>query len=227
MSSTSSTTPPANDSAKTVSRVTAGLKSADDQVTQGVGALARVHQARLARASRTLADLTAELGSSDARVVAAQAEVDATKSTIARVTLAGRQLAVPAVQVAAGEWALHGRVVDAQYQAAARFTVFLVDASKSYLRQYGFAYTDDTGYFLINTATAATAATNAPATAQLFVEVADTKANPVYLSTAPFVPVLGAATYQTIVLPAGGQPIGDPPPEIRRVALPPDDAKKS
>jgi hypothetical protein len=224
MNETSNATPPANDPAQTVSQVASGVRSADDQVAQGVGTLARVHQARLSRATRTLATLTAELGSTDAQVITAKAAVDATKSTIARVTLAGRQLTAPAVQVAAGGWALHGRVVDAQFQAATRFTVFLVDASKSYLRQYGFAYTDDTGYFLIN---APAAAANAPAAPQLFVEVADTKANPVYLSATPFVPALGSATYQTIVLPAGGQAIGDPPPEIRRVALPPDDAKKT
>ncbi len=223
MSDTTSATPAPNDPAQTVSQVTAGLKSADDRVVQGVGALARVHQARLSSATRALATLTAELGANDARVAAAQAEVDATKSTIARVTLAGRQLTVPAVQVPAGGWALHGRVVDPQFAPAARHTVFLVDASKSYLRQYGFAYTDDTGYFLIK---APAPAANAAAAPQLFVGVADTKADPVYLSAAAFVPAIGSATYQTIVLSTGGQPIGDPPPEIRKVALPPDDTKK-
>jgi hypothetical protein len=187
--------------------------------------LARVHQARLSRASRTLADLTAELGPNDPRVAAAKATVDATRSTIARVTLAGGQLMTPAVEVAADGWALHGRVVDSELQRAARFTVFLVDANKAYLRQYGFAYTDDTGYFLINTHAAAPGA--ATTQGQLFIEVADTKANPVFLSATAFTPVLGAATYRTIVLPAGGQPIGDPPPEIRGGALPPDDAGKT
>jgi hypothetical protein len=179
----------------------------------------------LSRASRTLAELTAELGEDDPRVAAAKATVDATRSTIARVTLAGRQLTTPAVGVAADGWAVHGRVVDADFQPAARFTVFLVDANKAYLRQYGFAYTDDTGYFLINAHAAGPGA--ATTQGQLFIEVADTKANPVFLSATAFTPMLGAVTYQTILLPAGGQPIGDPPPEIRRGALPPDDASKT
>ena len=55
---------------------------------------------------------------------------------------------------------------------------------------------------------------------ELFIEVADTKARPVFLSTTAFQPVVGGATYQNVVLPAGQQPIGDPPPEIRRVAIP-------
>ncbi len=55
----------------------------------------------------------------------------------------------------------------------------------------------------------------------LFVEIANANAQPVYLSTTAFQPTLGAATYQNITLPAGEAPIGDPPPAIRRIALPP------
>ena len=54
----------------------------------------------------------------------------------------------------------------------------------------------------------------------LFLEIADTKSQPVYLSATPFQPVLGSATYQNVTLPSGGQAIGDPPAAIRKVALP-------
>ena len=47
-------------------------------------------------------------------------------------------------------WALHGRVFNTQLQPISGLTVFLVDASKTYQQAYGFAYTDDTGYFLLN-----------------------------------------------------------------------------
>ena len=92
-----------------------------------------------------------------------------------------------------------------------------MDADKTYLQQYGFAYTDDTGYFVINYAGDTGQTAEAP---QLFLEIANTDAKPVYLSSTAFQPVVGAATSQNIVLPAGEQPIGDPPPEIRAVALP-------
>ena len=55
----------------------------------------------------------------------------------------------------------------------------------------------------------------------LFVEIANANAQPVYLSKTAFQPTLGAATYQNITLPAGEAPIGDPPPAIRPIALPP------
>src|SRR5437773_1587697 len=64
------------------------------------------------------------------------------------------------------------------------------------------------------------AAPQAATTPELFVEVVDTKARPVFLSTTAFQPVIGCASYQNIVLPASQPPIGDPPPEIRQVAIP-------
>jgi len=45
--------------------------------------------------------------------------------------------------------------------------------------------------------------------------------NPVYSGSAAFTPVTGQATYQAVTLPASGQPLGDPPADIRAVAMPP------
>ena len=59
------------------------------------------------------------------------------------------------------------------------------------------------------------------ASSPLFVEIANANAQPVYLSKTAFQRTLGAATYQNITLPAGEPPIGDPPPAIRQIALPP------
>jgi hypothetical protein len=220
--SSSTTTGTAAGATPTAAQAAAQLKTtltaADTDATQHIQSLGLVHQARLSQATRTAAALTTQYGASDPRVQAAQASVTAIQTTAARVSLVSQQLAAPAVQVASTGWALQGFVLNAQLQPAARFTVFLVDADKTYLRQYGFAYTDDTGYFLINYA-GATGQTQT-ATQQLFVEIANTDAKPVYLSSTAFQPVLGTATFQNIVLPAGEQPIGDPPPEIRAVALP-------
>jgi hypothetical protein len=97
--------------------------------------------------------------------------------------------------------------------------VFLADAEKAYQRAYGFAYTDNTGYFLLNYPGPASADRQAPAP-QLFLEVADAKAQPVYLSTTPFQPAPGTVTYQNVILPSGDQPIGNPPNPIRKTAMP-------
>jgi hypothetical protein len=219
-SGTDSTATAAANTAATgsASQLTAALAAADATVTQRIQSLQRIHQARLSQAKRTLAVLTAQYGTGDPRVAAAQAGITAMNTTISRVSMLDQQLSVPAVQVAATGWALQGRVLDAQLNPAARFTVFLVDAEKTFQQAYGFSYTDATGYFLINYPGAGDkAAAQAPS---LFIEVADTAANPVYLSATAWQPALGIASYQNIVLPAGAQPIGDPPAAIRAVALP-------
>jgi hypothetical protein len=78
---------------------------------------------------------------------------------------------------------------------------------------YGFAYTDDTGYFLFHGAGVKT-------TPPLFLAMTNTKGETVYLSAMPFQPAPGSVTYQNITLPSGAQPLGDPPQAIRDVALP-------
>jgi hypothetical protein len=205
--------------------VTQALSAADVVVRDGIQSLQQVHQARLAQANRTLTALKAQYGADDPRVQAAQAAVQAGQTTISRVSLLRQQMAAPAVQVPTSGWALQGRVLDASLNPQSRFTVFLVDDQKAFLRQYGFAYTDETGYFEIKYA--GTNTQPEAAAAQLFIEVVNNEANPVYLSPAPVQPAVGAASFVNIVLPAGGKPIGDPPPEIRKIALPDNQKEKN
>jgi len=221
MATTDGVEPAAVTSPAAKEQIQQAINSADTVASERIQGLQQVHQARLAQATRVAAALKAQYGGDDPRVQTAEAAVTAMRTAVSRVTILREQMVTPSVQVAKTGWALQGRVLDAQLQPAARFTVFLVDAKKSYLQQYGFAYTDDTGYFVLNYAGDTTAAATASAAApQLFVEIANAQGNPVYLSPTPFQPVPGATSFQNIVLPAGGGPIGDPPPEIREVALP-------
>lgn len=199
------------------------LTTADTTVVQGIQNLQSVHQARLAQANRTVAALKAQYGADDPRVKTAEAAVAATTTTIGRISMVQQQLVVPAVQVAPAGWALQGRALDSNLQPLTRFTVFLVDANKDFLKQYGFAYTDALGNFMLNYAGDAKGAATPP----LFIEVVDTQAKPVYLSPMQFVPIPGAASFQNIVLAPGNQPIGDPTDAIRSVAMPGTNVKPS
>jgi hypothetical protein len=204
------------------------LASADTNVAQGVQVLQQVHKARLSLLTRTAATLQAQYGADDPRVKAAQAAVTATTATVGRIAAVSKQLAAVVPPVSAKGWALYGHVFDDEQPAPkplARYTVFLVDDQKTYQEAYGFAYTDETGYFLLSySGTAAGAGaqgkTASSAAPKLFVEIADTKAQPVYLSTTPIQLTPGIATYQNITIPSGSQPIGDPPEAIRKVAMP-------
>jgi hypothetical protein len=217
-------------------QVTSGLTTADGAVTQSTADLKLVHQARVANLTRTAAFLAKKYGATDPRVKTAQDAVAAGKVTVARVSMTHQQLSTAAPQVAANGWSLYGRVFNSQLQPVSGYTVFLVDSQKTYQQAYGFSYTDSTGYFQIDYAgaqpgnpPAGTPGAGAQASAaapQLFVEIVNANAQPVYLNNSAFQPVTGKATYQNIVLPAGEKPIGDPPAEIRAVAIP-NTAKKS
>ncbi|HEY7336034.1 MAG TPA: hypothetical protein VH639_14190 [Bryobacteraceae bacterium] len=207
------------------------LSSADASTAQSIQNLQLVHQARLSRLSREAATAKAQYGAKSPEAQQAEAAVVATTATVARVSMLNLQMTTPAPQVSQTGWALHGRVFNAQLQPVSGYTVFLVDAEKNYQQAYGFAYTDATGYFLLNYAGSTGAKTRtqsrsrlapsqAATPAQLFIEVANAKAQPVYLSTSAFQPAAGSATYQNVVLPSGEQPIGDPPDFIRKVAMP-------
>lgn len=199
--------------------IASALSSADARATQSVQNLQLVHQARLTRLTRTAAALKARYGPDDPQVKKAEADAAAAAATVGRVSLARAQVATPAPKVSAVGWALHGRIFDAQFQPVSGFTAFLVDAEKGYQQEYGFAYTDHTGYFQLNYPGPAGAERQAPAR-QLFLEVADAKAQPVYLSTTPFQPAPGSSTYQNIILSSGDRPIGSPPDAIRKTAMP-------
>jgi len=199
--------------------VTGALGSADTSSTQTILNLKRVNQARLSQLTRTAVALKAQYGADNARVVAAEAAVSARQAAVNRISVVHQQVGTLAPQVSATGWALQGRVFSSTLEPAERYTVFLVDATKIFQQQYGFAYTDSTGYFLINYP-GDPAGTPSQSPPQLYLEIANANAQPVYLATAAFSPAPGSATYQNVTLPVGEQPIGDPPDPIRGVALP-------
>jgi hypothetical protein len=213
--------------------VASELSTADSTATQAVQILSNINNARLAQQTRNAASITARFGAGSPQAVAAEAVVTASKATVARVAIINQQVSTGTPQVPATGWALYGHVYNAQLRPVSAYTVFLVDAKNAYQSAYGFTYTDSTGYFLISfagepassqspTRESSQPAPTAPQTLpQLFIEIVNSNALPVYLSKTAFQPTVGAATYQNVTLPAGEAPIGDPPPEIRRIALPP------
>jgi hypothetical protein len=196
------------------------LTAADSSAAQGIQALRQVHQARLSLLTRTAATLKSQYGAEDPRVKAAQTAVTATTETVGRIALVSQQLSTPVPQVSANGWVLHGHVFDAEQASPkplARYTVFLVDSQNTYQEAYGFTYTDELGYFQLSY-DGTESKIPSHAAPELFIEVANTKGQPVYLDDNAFQPMPGSATYREVV--SGTQPIGDPPDAIRNIAMP-------
>jgi hypothetical protein len=213
-------------------QVTSNLASADNVAALRLQTLTWVHQARAAQLTRTAGTLKTRYGPDDQKVKDAEAAVTAANADAARVALVNQQVTTVEPQVTASGWALHGRVFDPELKPVSGFTVFLVDTTKAYQQAYGFAYSDDTGYFLLNYAGSDPASRDKATTAtqaqpDLFIGITDDKAMPVYLSPTALQPLLGRARYQNIILPADDQAIGAPPAEIRAVALPKTKKKKA
>lgn len=202
--------------ATVTSNVTNALTTADATAVQRVQGLGLVHQARVAQLSRRAAAVIAKYGRSSPQAKAAEAAVTASKATVARLAVVSRQVTLTPPQVAADGWALYGHIYNSQLQPATAYTVFFVDDQKAYQSSIGFAYTASDGSFQLSYSGASKTAVSS----QLFLEVVNPKAQPVYLSSTPFTPKTGQTTYQDVTLPAGEPVLGDPPADIRAIALP-------
>lgn len=203
---------------------------ADARSAAAVSTLTLIHQARLSNQTRAATLAVAVHGPDSPQAAAAQKAVTATTTTAARLATLTQQANTPAPTVPAAGWVLHGRVYTSALAPQSGYAVFLVDAQKNYLSDYGYSYTDDTGYFLISSTGPSSGAkqsgepqsseSQAAATPQLYLQVTDANANPVLLSETSFVPVTGRATYQSVILPAGDKELGNLPADVRAVALP-------
>jgi hypothetical protein len=216
----------APDSSNLRSQLTEAFAHADEAAAERVQHLQWVQQARVSQLSRTAAELKAVYGANDADVKRAEAALSAAKAVNSHLAVVHQQMTTPEPDVAPGGWVLHGRVFTAERKPVQGFTVFLADDAKAFQEEYGFSYTDAGGYFLLRYQGSGTASGEKSTTArqaqlpELFIEVTDLKARPVYLSATPFQPVTGAAAYQNIFLSEAARPIGEPPAGARRAAVP-------
>lgn len=247
--------------------------SANQLSTAGSSMTALVQAARVSGLKRAAAAAVATYGADSTEATAAKQAVTTAQAKTGQLQIVSQKAATTPPTVASTGWALHGRVYDANLNPQERYTVFMVDAQNNYIGDYGFSYTDSTGYFLLqykgadtsgsssakesgaessDTAAvsserdelvdlssillpedsgysgAASKAASPSSAPQAYVQVCDASANPVLSNSTAFAPVTGQATYQVLTLSASGQTLGDPPAEIRAVAMPPaaDKTKK-
>src|SRR5271166_2907495 len=128
--------------------------AADSLAAERLQTIGKLHQARIARLAREAAGLSAEGDAAAASLAETEAEIAAEKTTVAKAAMLSQRAATADPQVSASGWALHGRVYSSDLAPAAGCTVFLVDPQNAYQGAYGFAYTDATGYFVLNGAPA-------------------------------------------------------------------------
>jgi len=201
---------------------------ADTAAAGRVQLLQQVYQARASLLSRRADELKARYGANDSGVKSANNAATAARAASSQLTSVHLRFKTPDPDVAADGWVLHGRVFNESQKPMAGFTVFFVDAAKAYQQAYGYASTDDTGYFLLRSDGGRASDKGAAdgRGADLFVEVTDLKGRLAYLSATAFQRVVGAAVYQDIVLTESTTPKGEPPAEVRKVSAPKRESKR-
>jgi hypothetical protein len=129
------------------------LSSAFDTVdassTDVIHNLNLVQKAHLSRLQRNVTALK-QAGVTGAAIQNAQGAVQAGTQRVAQLSALHQQAATPVQAVTDNGWVLQGRVFNSTLSPVEHLTVFLVDANKNWQSAYGFAYTDSTGYFVIN-----------------------------------------------------------------------------
>lgn len=206
--------------------ISTALQSSDEQTASSLQTLSLVHQARTSQLTRYTAAVTTHFGSGSPEATTAQTAVTASQALAVRSDVVNRQLSTAAPIVPAGGWVLHGRVYDAQAGPVAAQTVFLADQQSAFQSEYGFAYTDDTGYFALTADAPDTSSPAVVSTPALYLAVSNQKRQPVYFNSTSFEPTPDTATYMNIYLGAGDLPLGAPPRGASALPPAPRSAKR-
>jgi hypothetical protein len=192
------------------------------QVPQQFATMAAVRQARVNLLQRQATSLAAQSDAKPEAVTAVQTSIQANKLSIAKFGAVSDQASTPVPSIPANGWVLHGRVRDAQLQPVPKFTALLTDQEKTWQRQYGYAFTDASGYFSVAyapPASAEPAAASPPTSAEtaraaaavsLYLQVLNGAGDPVYFDSQAITLVPGVSPYRDIVLP-DTEPLGSPP----------------
>jgi hypothetical protein len=182
----------------------------DSQASAQFTGLNLISQARTNQLQRQATTLTAQFGASDSRVVALQNSIQSEQSRALKLGAVRDEAATPAPPVPTGGWVLHGRVRDQNLQPVAKVSVLLLNEQKEWLRSYGYAFTDATGYFLLSYSPARSAKGTASVSVSAYLEVLDQNQQPLYIDSSAFSLSKGATLYRDIVLPSLS-PLGVPP----------------
>jgi hypothetical protein len=166
--------------------------------------------------------LTNIFGADDPGVQALQASLRDQQAFAAKLGVISDAASTEVPTAPPNGWVLYGRVRHADLTPAPRLTVFLADPNRAWLKKYGYAFTDETGFFTLTYAPAApvakkaraadtadSASQNPPLTA--YVEVSNADCKLVYLDDTLQSIATGTVVYRDILLLADA--LGNPPCE--------------
>lgn len=208
----------------------------DQQGAQQFSGLSQVRQARASQLQREYNSLSQAYGPNDPGVQAVKASLTYQQTLASRLGLASTTTGTTAPATPANGWVVYGRVRNADLTPAPQLTVFLADESRAWLKQYAYAFTDQTGYFTLTydpsvgaqgKGKTRSAQASALAALSAYLEVSNAACQLMYLDSTPMSLAPGSSIYRDIVLDAN-VPLGSPPCQQGAApTTPPAAAKKS
>jgi hypothetical protein len=188
------------------------LDQADPQRQAALVQLSRLRSVKLATQQREHARLSEKLGTSHPRVKALARKREANTAMLREVNLDLARAETPAINASDDAWLLHGRVMDRQRQGVPGLTITLVDAKGGWVRELGYACTDQRGYFRLSVDSLK--ATDKPPAGRgqtVKLRVSDRANKVLYTDMATLTPRPGQVDYREITL-------GEPPTDCRQPA---------
>jgi hypothetical protein len=191
----------------------------DQQTARQFSGLSLVRQARASQLQREYNSLAQAYGANDPGVQAVRASLTYQQTLGSRLGLASTTSGTTAPKTPVNGWAVYGRVRNADLTPAPQLTVFLADDSRAWLKQFAYAFTDQTGYFTLTYDPSATAAGSrktrqsqaaASETLSAYLEVSNETCKLMYIDATAMSLKPGASVYRDIVLDAN-VPLGSPP----------------
>lgn len=209
--------------------------SIDSQTAQQFTGLSQIRQARANQLQREVTSLTKTYGPTDPGVIAVQTSLQFQQTFGSRLGVVSTVTSITPPAVPTDGWVVYGRVRNADLTAAAQLTVFLADESRTYLKQYAYAFTDKTGYFILSYApttagkkprrTETKDQTKETEPLSAYLEVSNSTGQLMYVDTEPMSIAVGAVVYRDILLSAD-VPLGNPPSEPGAPSATPPSKKK-
>ena len=186
------------------------LDQADPQREAGLTQLARVRSAKQTLLQREQQRLSKKLGAAHPRVRALERKREANTAMLREVNLDLARAATPSIELDDDAWVLHGRVMDRQRLGLPGLTITLVDPKGNWVRELGYACTDQRGYFRLTVDDLKPASEKPPANRETTVQlrVSDRANTILHTDKPPLTPRAGRIDYREITL-------GEPPADCR------------
>ncbi len=158
----------------------------------------RLQNVRRAKANvlqREHARLSGKLGTDHPRVLALANQIRVNRGLQRDLVLETERAKTELPSVTAESWAVHGFVRDKELKGIPNLTIALYDPKGVWIRELGYACTDDKGYFRLESGNIKNLAAS-----QAYLRVLNSQSRPLYMDKNPLTPVAGRIDYREIRL---------------------------